>query len=66
MKPFLCALLLSLSSLPAHAQAPTATEAAAGAQALMQRLFAENTTQEELQELLKEANKIGVPRQQII
>ncbi len=66
MKPFICALLLSLSSLSVHAQAPTATEATAGAQALMQRLFAQNTTQEELLELTKEANKIGVPRQQII
>ncbi len=66
MKLLICALLLSLSQLPAHAQAPTAQEGAAGAQALMQRLFSENITQEELLELAKEANKIGVPRQQII
>jgi thiol-disulfide isomerase/thioredoxin len=66
MKLFICALLLSLSSLPVHAQAPTAAEASAGAQALMQRLFAEKTTEVELLELTKEANKIGVPRQQII
>ncbi len=66
MKPFICALLLSLSSLSAHAQAPAAQEAAAGAQALMQRLFAESTTEAELLELVKEANKIGVPRQHII
>ncbi len=66
MKLFTCALLLSLSPLSVHAQAPTADEAAAGAQALVQRLFTEEMSQEALQELAKEANKAGVPRQNII
>lgn len=86
MKPFICALLLSLSQLPAHAQAPAADEtkaaakapaadetkaaaaeeAAAAAKEMMQRLFAQESTEKELQALAKEANKIGVPRQQII
>jgi len=66
MKLFTCALLLSLSPLPVQAQAPTSEEAAAGAQALVQRLFTEEMSQEALQELAKEANKAGVPRQNII
>jgi thiol-disulfide isomerase/thioredoxin len=66
MKPFICALLLSLSQVPVHAQAPAADEAKAANQALMQRLFAQDTTEADLQSLAKEANKVGVPRQQII
>jgi thiol-disulfide isomerase/thioredoxin len=66
MKLFTCALLLSLSPLSVQAQAPTAEDAAAGAQALVKRLFTEDMSQEELQGLAKEANKAGVPRQQII
>lgn len=54
------------AAAPPQGPGPTAEEAAAGGKELMQRLFGENTTEEELQELAKEANKIGVPRQQII
>ncbi|MDI1315274.1 TlpA disulfide reductase family protein [Prosthecobacter sp.] len=66
MKPFICAFLLCCGQFSLHAQAPATDEAKAGVQALMQRLFAQDTTEEDLQSLAKEANKIGVPRQQII
>lgn len=66
MKSFLCILILCAGLSRLHAQPPAAEEAAAGAKALMQRLFAQNTTQEELLTLAKEANKAGVPRQAII
>lgn len=66
MKLLICALFLSLSQLAMHAQAPAAETPPAAASVLMQQLFSESTTLEELQELAKEANKIGVPRQQII
>lgn len=58
---FSCCCQLSL-----NAQAPAAGEAAAGAQALMQKLFSQDISEEDLQVLAKEANKAGVPRQQII
>ena len=66
MKSLLCLLILCAGLSRLHAQTPAADEAAAGAKALMQRLFAQNTTQEELLALAKEANKAGVPRQAII
>lgn len=66
MKSVICVLLLGCVQLSLRAQAPSAEEAAAGVQALVQRLFAESTTEEELLELVKVANKAGVPRQQII
>jgi thiol-disulfide isomerase/thioredoxin len=53
---------LSCTTLPAQ----TPEESAAGAKALLQRLFAQETSAEELQALVKEANKAGIPRQQII
>lgn len=67
MKPFLrvLALCAGLSCLSAAAQ-QSKEEALAGAKAVMQRLFSADTSEAELQELVKEANKIGVPRQQII
>lgn len=66
MKSFLCVLTLctGLVSFPARAQSPE--EAAAGAKALLQRLFTQDSTQGQLLELVKEANKAGIPRQQII
>jgi len=72
MKPYLrvLALCAGLSCLPAptHAQtkAQSKEEAVAGAKAMLQRLFANNLAEEELQTLSKEAGKAGVPRQQII
>ena len=66
MKFFTCALFLSLSPLSVQAQDPAAEETAAGAQLLVQRLFTEEMSLEALQELAKEANKAGVPRQNII
>jgi len=66
MKSFICFLLLCTGLSRLHAQTPAAEEAAAGAKALMQRLFAQNTTEAELLSLAKEANKAGVPRQAII
>lgn len=53
-----------LACVPLHAQ--TKEEAMAGAKALLKRLFTQDSTEEELAALIKEANKIGVPRQQII
>ena len=66
MKSFLCILTLctGLATLPARAQSPE--ESAADIKALLQHLFSQETTQEELLGLIKQANKIGVPRQQII
>lgn len=66
MKSFLCILTLctGLATLTARAQSPE--EAAADVKALLQHLFSQETTQEELLGLIKQANKIGVPRQQII
>jgi len=66
MKLFLCLLLLCTGLSRLHAQTPVAEDAAAGAKELMQRLFAQNTTEAELLTLAKEANKAGVPRQAII
>lgn len=66
MKSLLCLLILCAGLSRLHAQTPATDEAAAGAKELMQRLFAQNTTQEELLALAKEANKAGVPRQAII
>ncbi len=66
MKWFISILFFCCGQLSLHAQATPAEEATAGARALLQRLFAENTTEEELQTLAKEANKAGVLRQQII
>ncbi|WP_397385262.1 redoxin domain-containing protein [Prosthecobacter sp.] len=66
MKPALCVFLFCCAQLSLHAQAPAAQEAAADAQALVKRLFAQDTTEEDLQKLAKEANKAGVLRQQII
>jgi thiol-disulfide isomerase/thioredoxin len=69
MKSLLCVLLLGCGQATLHAQSTPAAEqaeAVAGAKALAQRLFAENTTEAELQALAKEANKVGIPRQQII
>lgn len=66
MKVLLCALTFCLASTALRAQAPSAEEAAAGAKALVQRLFGQETTADELLALIKEANKAGVPRQTII
>lgn len=66
MKSALCVFLFCCSQLSVHAQASAAEEATAGAQALVKRLFAQDTTEEDLQKLAKEANKAGVLRQQII
>ncbi len=66
MKSVICLLLLCCGQFSLHAQAPAAEESAAGVQALVQRLFAQDTTEEDLQKLVKEANKAGVLRQQII
>lgn len=66
MKTFLCLSILCLGQISVRAQATPAEEAAAGAKAVVQRLFAQDTTEEELLALAKEANKAGIPRQQII
>lgn len=69
---FLCSLAvcaglcLNSGRLHAQTQEQAQQEALADAKALLQRLFAQNTTQEELLELAKQANKVGVPRQQVI
>ncbi|WP_395740343.1 TlpA family protein disulfide reductase [Prosthecobacter sp.] len=65
MKFSLCALFLCLSQLSLHAQA-AADQGAAEGKALVQKLFTQESTQDELLALAKEANKAGVPRQQII
>ncbi|HEY1051979.1 MAG TPA: TlpA disulfide reductase family protein [Prosthecobacter sp.] len=67
MKLFLrvLALCAGLSCLSASAQ-QSKEEAMAGAKALLQRLFSADTSEAELLELVKEASKAGVPRQQII
>lgn len=66
MNSFHCILFLALGHASLRAQATPAEEAAAGAKALVQRLFAQDTTEEELLALAREANKTGVPRQQVI
>ncbi len=76
MKPALrvLTLLTGLACVPfslpvparAQATAEAKAEAMAGAKALLQKLFTQDGTEEELQALIKEANKIGVPRQQIL
>lgn len=67
MKPFLRVLALSagLFCLSAPAQ-QSKEEAMASAKALLQRLFSADVSEQQLQELAKEANQVGVPRQQII
>lgn len=66
MKSAICVLLLCCGLISLHAQASTEEEAVAGAKALAQRLFAQDTTLVELLALAKEANKANLPRQQII
>lgn len=72
MKPFapyfrhlaLCGgLCFSLGA--AHAQQPR-EEALAEVKALVQQLFAQGSSEAELEAVIKEANKAGIPRQQII
>ena len=65
MKPFLTLFTaLALTSLtPAQESAPPPGQVP---QELMQRLFNPGATEQELLEAAKEANKVGVPRQQII
>ncbi|MEZ5384660.1 MAG: TlpA disulfide reductase family protein [Prosthecobacter sp.] len=66
MKLLLCILTFctGLATLPVHAQ--SAEEAEADVKALLQRLFSQEITEEELLGLAKQANKVGLPRQQII
>ncbi|MBE7496992.1 MAG: TlpA family protein disulfide reductase [Verrucomicrobiaceae bacterium] len=66
-------LLLALAAplLPVHAQdkadpAEVRAAASASAKEMLKKLFSEENTAEQLAELAKEANKLGVPRQQII
>lgn len=68
MKPLLrvLALCAGLFCLSTSAQQPSKEEALASAQALLQRLFSADISEQQLQELAKEANQLGVPRQQII
>lgn len=68
MKSFLrvLALCAGLFCLCSAAQQPSKEEAMANAKALLQRLFSGDISEQELQELAKEANQVGVPRQQII
>lgn len=66
MKFVICVLILCCGQICLHAQAPSEEEALAGVKALVQRLFTQDMSEEELQSLGKEANKSGVPRQQII
>ena len=67
MKSVICVLFFCCG-LACAQQAPTpeAEEAMAEVKALAQRLFAPGTSQQELLDLAKQANKAGVPRQQII
>ncbi|MBN8421514.1 MAG: redoxin family protein [Verrucomicrobia bacterium] len=66
MKTVLCILLLGCGQLSLRAQAPAAEDFAARGQALVKQLFADHASAEDLLALTKEANKSGVPRQQII
>ncbi len=66
MKSVICVLILCCGQLSLHAQAPTEAEALAGVKAMVQRLFSQDLSAEDLMTLGKEANKSGVPRQQII
>ncbi|MBB5031390.1 TlpA family protein disulfide reductase [Prosthecobacter vanneervenii] len=70
MKFAICVLLLCSSGLAGAQSAPSAeaeAEAAVtAAKAKAQRLFAAGISEKELLEVAKEANKSGVPRQQII
>ena len=75
MNPFsrvlslLCLTTSTLLPLAAHAQSTpdeTRAEAGAGAKEMLQKLFAAENTAEDLAALAKEANKLGIPRQQII
>lgn len=65
MKRFtpLFASFVLLTGLQAQEAAPAAPRVP---QELMQRLFSPNSTEQELMEATKDANKAGVPRQQII
>lgn len=66
LKPFLFAFLMT-SGLTTQAQQPDQGQAPGQVpQELMQRLFNPGATEQELVEATKEANKAGVPRQQII
>ena len=66
MKNVICVLILCCGQLSLHSQTSAADETVAGAKAMVQRLFSEEMSEAELQTLAKEANKAGVPRQQII
>ena len=65
----LAALLLSASFAIAQTADGTdkpAADAASAAKEALQKLFAPSNSAEQLAELAKEANKLGIPRQQII
>jgi thiol-disulfide isomerase/thioredoxin len=66
MKPALCVFFLCCAQFSLHAQAPATREPAGDVQTLVKRLFAQDTSEEDLLKLAKEANKAGVLRQQII
>jgi thiol-disulfide isomerase/thioredoxin len=68
LRTFLVCTLLALSApfVAAQDAARTEADAATAAKEALQKLFAPSSSAEELLELAKEANKLGVPRQQII
>jgi len=68
LRTLLAFTLFALSTTLSVAQdaAKTEADAATAAKEALQKLFAPSTSAEELAELAKEANKLGVPRQQII
>lgn len=68
LRTLLAFTFLGLSASFAAAQSPEKPEAdaASAAKETLQKLFAPSNSAEELAELAKEANKLGVPRQQII
>ncbi|MFM2169100.1 MAG: hypothetical protein RIS79_3471 [Verrucomicrobiota bacterium] len=59
-------LALSAPLAVAQDQGKTEADAAAAAKEALQKLFAPSNSAEQLAELAKEANKLGIPRQQII
>lgn len=66
MKLPLRVLILCAGLCCLNAAAQSKEEAIAGAKAVLQKMFAKDTTEEELQALIKEASRAGVPHQNIL
>ena len=74
MKSAICLLMFCCAQLGVQAQSapegeapsPAEAQAQAAAKAMVQRLFAQESSEESMLAMAKEAGRAGIPRQQVI